>query len=267
MHPELVRIKNLVVDAAREELLPRFNKVSHSFKVDGSVITEADLVMQERLQSALKQAYPSYAFLGEEMSKQEQYEQFVLPNTGLWCLDPLDGTSNFSLGIPCFSVSLALIVNAQLVMGVVYDPMRDECFCAQRGAGAWLNDEPIQSFHHAAPAEAGIAIVDYKRLEPELRQRLTEKPPFKSQRSFGSVALDWCWLAAGRGHVYLHGSQNLWDYAAGNLIFMEAGGYAQTFDAEPVFNNSLAPRSAIAALDENLFKKWLDWLGVKPLHP
>ena len=264
MHPELVRIKNLVVEAAREELLPRFNKVSHSFKVDGSVITEADVVMQERLQSALKQAYPTYAFLGEEMTKSEQRQQFVLPNTGLWCLDPLDGTSNFSLGIPCFSVSLALIVNAELVMGVVYDPMRDECFCAQRGAGAWLNDEPIQSFHHAAPEEAGIAIVDFKRLGPALSHRLIEDPPFKSQRSFGSVALDWCWLAAGRGHVYLHGSQNLWDYAAGNLIFQEAGGFSQTFDAEPVFNNTLAPRSAIAALDENLFKKWSDWLGVKP---
>ena len=263
MHPELVRIKNLVIEAAREELLPRFNKVSHSFKVDGSVITEADLVMQERLQTALKQAYPSYAFLGEEMTKTEQYQQFVLPNTGLWCLDPLDGTSNFSLGIPCFSVSLALIVNAEIVMGVVYDPMRDECFSAQRGVGAWLNDEPIQSFHHAAPEEAGIAIVDYKRLEPELRHRLIEDAPFKSQRSFGSVALDWCWLAAGRGHVYLHGSQNLWDYAAGNLVFMEAGGYAQTFDAEPVFNNSLVPRSAIAALDKDLFNTWSDWLGVK----
>lgn len=264
MHPELVRIKNLVIEAAREELLPRFNKVSHSFKVDGSVITEADLVMQERLQSALKQGYPSYAFLGEEMTTSEQRQQFVLPNTGLWCLDPLDGTSNFSLGIPCFSVSLALIVNAELVMGVVYDPMRDECFCAQRGAGAWLNDEPIQSFHHAAPEAAGIAIVDYKRLGSALCHRLIDDPPFKSQRSFGSVALDWCWLAAGRGHVYLHGSQNLWDYAAGHLIFTEAGGFSQTFDAEPVFNNSLAPRSAIAALDENLFKKWSDWLGVKP---
>ena len=264
MHPELARIKNLVIEAAREELLPRFNKVSHSFKVDGSVITEADLVMQERLQTALKQAFPSYAFLGEEMTKTEQYQQFVLPNTGLWCLDPLDGTSNFSLGIPCYSVSLALIVNAEIVMGVVYDPMRDECFSAQRGVGAWLNDEPIQSFHHAAPKEAGIAIVDYKRLEPELRHRLIDGAPFKSQRSFGSVALDWCWLAAGRGHVYLHGSQNLWDYAAGNLVFMEAGGYAQTFDAEPVFNNSLVPRSAIAALDKDLFNTWSDWLGVKP---
>lgn len=264
MHPELVRIKNLVIEAAREELLPRFNKVSHSFKLDGSVITEADLVMQDRIQSALKQAYPSYAFVGEEMTKAEQQQQLVLPNTGLWCLDPLDGTSNFSLGIPCFSVSLALIVNAELVMGVVYDPMRDECFAAQRGVGAWLNDEPIQSFHHAPPDKAGIAIVDYKRLKPELRHRLVEDPPFKSQRSFGSVALDWCWLAAGRGHVYLHGSQNLWDYAAGLLIFLEAGGHAQTFEAEPVFNNSLTPRSAIAALNEDLYRSWSDWLGVSP---
>lgn len=263
MHPELVRIRNLVVEAAREELLPRFNKVSHSFKLDGSVITEADLVMQERLQAALKQAYPSYSFLGEEMTSGEQQQQFVLPSTGLWCLDPLDGTSNFSLGIPCYSVSLALIVNAEIVMGVVYDPMRDECFSAQRGAGAWLNDEPIQSFHHAAPEEAGIAIVDFKRLSNDLCHRLIDDTPFKSQRSFGSVALDWCWLAAGRGHIYLHGSQNLWDYAAGNLIFKEAGGFSQTFKGEPVFNNTLAPRSAIAALDEKLFKKWSDWLGVK----
>jgi myo-inositol-1(or 4)-monophosphatase len=76
------------------------------------------------------------------------------------------------------------------------------------------------------------------------------------------VALDWCWLAAGRCHAYLHGKQKLWDYAAGSLILQEAGGQAVTLQGENVFVPTLQPRSAAAALDADLFRQWIDWLGV-----
>ena len=85
-------------------------------------------------------------------------------------------------------------------------------------------------------------------------------PPYQSHRSYGSVALDWCWLAAGRGQVYVHGKQNLWDYAAGSLIFSEAGGFACTLDGEPVFNASLQPRSAVLAINQHLFTLWRQYL-------
>ena len=105
-----------------------------------------------------------------------------------------------------------------------------------------------------------IGLVDFKRLAPELASKLATSPPYKSQRSFGSVALDWCWLAAGRGDVYVHGKQKLWDYAAGGLILSEAGGVAATLQSEPVYNGSLEPRSAVLAINQKLFEKWLHYL-------
>jgi myo-inositol-1(or 4)-monophosphatase len=97
-------------------------------------------------------------------------------------------------------------------------------------------------------------------LQPELAQRIARQPPYASQRSFGSVALDWAWLAAGRGQVYLHGKQKLWDYAAGWLILSEAGGVSSTLDGQRGFRASLTPRSALAASSPALFDDWFHWL-------
>ena len=86
------------------------------------------------------------------------------------------------------------------------------------------------------------------------------QPPYLSQRNFGSVVLEWCWLAAGRFHVYLHGGQKLWDYAAGSLILSETGGFALTLNGAPVCCADLQPSSVVAALDAKLFQEWKMWL-------
>ena len=254
----LQQLQDIIVHAAKTELLPRFRKVGHEFKADGSFITEADLATQQAIEQALTANWPEYAFLSEEMSTAQQQELMQHHQAGLWCLDPLDGTSNFANGIPCYAISLALIQAGEIKLGLVYDPNRDECFSAIKGEGAWLNGEAIQQ--QPLPEQAAIGIVDFKRLPEGLACRLAAQPPYKSQRSFGSVALDWCWLASGRAHVYLHGRQNLWDYAAGLLIFTESGGYACTLEFEPIFNNSLQPRSAVGAPNKLLFERWCDWL-------
>ncbi len=106
------------------------------------------------------------------------------------------------------------------------------------------------------------ALIDFKRLDEELATRLVTQIPYSSQRSFGSVALDWCWLAAGRCHIYLHGRSNIWDYAAGNFIFEAAGGYSTTLDGETIFTHALTPRSSVAAVDQSLFTAWTEWLGI-----
>jgi len=260
---DLETLISCMVTAAREELVPRFTHVAHSHKADGSVITEADLAMQSRLGLELAQRWPQYRLLGEEMSAAEQQELMSRPGVGLWCLDPLDGTSNFAAGLPFFSVSLSLIVDGRVVLGVVYDPMRDECFSATRGGGAWLNGARLGERRPEPPLAKGIAIVDFKRLPSALAQRLAGEAPYSSQRSLGSVALDWCWIAAGRAHVYLHGKQLLWDYGAGQLILDEAGGHSVTLDGDPLHTVSLRPRSAVAALNVELFREWTAWLGVK----
>jgi len=258
---KLALLKKLVIDAGKEELLPRFQNIDFSYKQDGSVVTEADLSVQARLQQALLDLSPQIPLLGEEMSEQEQ-AAIIDDGSSFWCLDPLDGTSNFAAGIPFFSISLALIENGQPVIGIVYDPVRDECFLASSGQAAFLNGEAlIVSQQLDRPLARCTATVDFKRLSTTLASRIATDPPYYSQRSFGSVALDWAWLAAGRGQLYLHGKQKLWDYAAGWLILSEAGGVSSTLDGETGFHASLTPRSAVAASNPGLFHLWLDWLN------
>jgi myo-inositol-1(or 4)-monophosphatase len=254
-------LREVVVSAACEELLPRFARVERGRKADGSIITEADLVVQQRIAGELRKHWPDTVFLGEEMSAAEQ-DALLQQDKPLWCLDPLDGTSNFAAGIPYFSVSLALLEQGRVMAGIVYDPVRDECFTALRGTGAWLNGAALTAVPAGVTLQQATSLVDFKRLPRELAVRLVTGIPYASQRSFGSVALDWCWIAAGRCHVYLHGRQNIWDYAAGHLVLQEAGGHSMTLSGEPVFINALQPRSAVAAVDMDLFGEWIRWLGI-----
>jgi len=262
MHPELAELRPIVTAAARAELLPRFAKVSECPKTNGSVLTEADLAMQQRLHRLFTSLWPAIEFLAEEQPEAEQVQQVAAAAQGLWCIDPLDGTSNFVAGLPFFSTSVALVVNGEVILGLVYDPIRDECFSAAKGQGAWLNDEPLTAPSAYPVLSNSLALIDFKRLPPELAMRLVWQPPYRSQRSLGSSALDWCWIAADRCNVYLHGRQMLWDYAAGSLILQEAGGQAATLAGEAVLSPSLKPRSVAAALGSELFAEWLAWLGI-----
>lgn len=262
MNALLQQMAALVASAAHEELLPRFNQVSATVKDDGSVVTEADLVMQARLSDELQQLRPEVAMLGEEMTEAEQQTALSRQRSGVWLLDPLDGTGNFANGFPVFVVSLALVRAGQIELGLVYDPQRRECFSAARGEGAWLNGEVLKAPQERLPMAKGLGLIDFKRLDQALAHRIIDEPPFASQRNMGAAALDWCNLAAGRGHVYLHGKQKLWDYAAGLLILEEAGGVATTLQGESVFNGSLEPRSAVAAVNPTIYRQWSDWLGI-----
>ena len=107
-----------------------------------------------------------------------------------------------------------------------------------------------------------IPTKDKLRLSPGLATKIVSEIPYASQRSFGSVALDWCWLAMGRGHVYLHGRSNIWDYAAGHFIFKKAGGRSCTLEGESIFINELTARSSVGAVDDALFKEWTNWIGI-----
>jgi len=258
----LAVLKDMIIAAAQEELLPRFARVERQHKRDGSVLTEADLAVQSRIATQLLQQWPDTVFLGEEMTAAEQ-TQLLASGQPVWCLDPLDGTSNFAAGIPYFCVSLALLQQGEVLLGIVYDPVRDECFTASAGQDARLNDEPLRVEQTGLELGQTTALIDFKRLEKDLATRLVTQIPYASQRSFGSVALDWCWLAAGRCHIYLHGRSNIWDYAAGNTIFHAAGGYSSTLDGEAIFTHALTPRSSVAAVDQALFTAWTEWLGIK----
>lgn len=248
-----------IVQLAKQEVLSRFEKVSAKTKADGTLLTEADTEMQKATQTFLSQYWPQFEFLGEESSKETQ-KAAINSQSGCWVLDPVDGTSNFASGIPFFSVSLALIIEGEIQLGIVYDPSRDELFAARKGMGASLNNTPFVASTSKKTLKQCIGIIDFKRLPEALAIEMGKKPPFSSQRSFGSVALDWCWIAAGRGQIYCHGSQHLWDYAAGWLILSEAGGKSCTLEGEEVMIAEVVKRSAVAATTPELFAEWQAYL-------
>jgi myo-inositol-1(or 4)-monophosphatase len=261
MNIDIELLKKIIITAAKAEVLPRFNTIERAYKLDGSVVTEADLLMQNRIESELKQYYPDIALLGEEMTS-EQQNNLLASNKPLWCLDPIDGTSNFAAGMPYFSISLALITKGESILGLVYDPVRDECFSAQLGQGAYLNDQKLVAKQSGLSLKQSIALIDFKRLSASLATQLVINMPYASQRSLGSIALELCWLAAGRGHIYLHAKQHLWDYAAAQLILNEAGAYSCSLEGSHLNCSSLKPQSTIAALDHELFTQWCEYLAV-----
>lgn len=253
------KLKQNIIRLAKEEILTRFEKISAEVKQDGSLLTEADLEMQKQTQAFLSENWPEFSFLGEESSKQEQLEA-MQSEVGCWILDPVDGTSNFASGIPVFTVSLALVAQGEIVMGLVYDPSRDEMFAARYGMGAELNGVPFTAHTAKKQLKQCIGLIDFKRLTNELSMKIIKGNPYASQRSIGSVALDWCWIAYGRGQLYCHGAQNIWDYAAGYLILNEAGGASCTLNGDKVFVTEVVKRSAVAATTPNLLNQWQQYL-------
>ena len=244
---------------AAEEIMPRYRKVAHQRKSDGSLCTEADIAAQTALSKKL-QAILNVPVLGEEMPAAEQHVLWQSGHDGLWCIDPIDGTSNFVRGLPYFAVSVALLREDRSVLGVVYDPVADEVFAAEQGKGAFLNGAKLIGRETVGSLDLALANIDLKRLSAKLVTQLSSHPPYSSQRNFGASALDWCYTAAGRYDVYLHGGQKLWDYAAGTVILQEAGGHACCIENDDFYRGDIWQRSVIAASDKKLFDEWKHWV-------
>ena len=245
-----------------EEIMPRYLKVAHQHKIDGSLCTEADLAAQSALTKKL-QAILNVPVLGEEMTDAEQHALWKAGHDGLWCIDPIDGTSNFVRGLPYFAVSVALVREGKSVLGVVYDPLANEMFAAEHERGAFRNGEKLVGRNTVDTLAQALAGIDLKRLNATLAARLASKPPYSSQRNFGASALDWCYTATGRYDVYLHGGQKLWDYAAGSLVLRESGGFACSIEHDDFDQGDIWQRSVIAARDEKLFAEWRGWVAAQ----
>ena len=252
-------LESLVREIARDVILPRYLKTARSRKADGSLFTEADLESQHRFTQALPELVPG-PVLGEEMTGQEQARLWSDGRSGMWCIDPIDGTTNFANGIPFFAVSIAYLVDQETQFGVVYNPVTDESFYAAKGAGAFLNGVELPLRPAAASLLDAVAGVDFKRVSRHLGDELAVRPPYFSQRNFGSSALEWCFVAAGRLDIYLHGGQMLWDYAAGRLILSEAGGEAAALDGGSLMAGPAVKRGVIAAANPTLFTEWRNWV-------
>lgn len=254
----MVAAMKLVAD---KEVMPRYMRVAHQQKYDGSLCTEADLAAQDALVIRL-QAIHNVPVLGEEMEAAQQKKIWGNGKQELWCIDPIDGTSNFVHGLPYFAISVALMREGKSVLGVVYDPVAKEVFAAERGRGAFLNGVKMHGNAVSKELSGALANVDLKRLSGKLASAVASSPPYASQRNFGASTLDWCYVAAGRYDAYLHGGQKLWDYAAGSLVLEEAGGHVCSLQHDDFHAGSVWQRSVIAALDSNIFTAWKGWIRV-----
>lgn len=260
------RAIDAVRSVAAEEILPRYRSVvSHSAgasqprrKDDGSLVTDADLGAQRALQRRLARI-EGIAVLAEEMPRGEQ-EAIFERGGRFWCVDPLDGTQNFSDGVPFFAISVALMEGARPVFGTVYDPIADEAFYAVQGAGAWLNHRPLEVPAHAPRLAAAVAEVSLRRDSGELKGAIKKHAPYQRRLTSGSSALSWCHLAAARTDVLLHSGQKMWDYAAGALILEEARGFACTLEHDDFWAAPVWSRSVIAARSAPLLEEWCAWI-------
>ncbi|MCL2076759.1 MAG: inositol monophosphatase family protein [Betaproteobacteria bacterium] len=262
---ELAGLRPAVEDVVRgiseREILPRFHKVARRMKADGSAFSEADIAAQEALMRELSRL-ADLPMIGEEMSADKQQEAWERGfSDGVWVMDPIDGSTNFLVGLPQFAVSVALLQKGRPVLGVSCVPMMNEVYSAVKGGGLWVDGERLPAPELTGkPLSKVVACIDFKRLPPNLSMRIVHEAPIYSQRNLGSSVLAWCYLASGRLDAITHGSENLWDYAAGQLMLEEMGGQVATFEEDDF---SAAPpwnRSIIAALDPSLFRIWRDWL-------
>jgi myo-inositol-1(or 4)-monophosphatase len=251
----LSSITEILEKAGQDILLPAFHSsVQTSTKADGSVVTETDLNCQHFIESELAELDASIALLGEEMTEEQQLRSLHSSQGSYWCLDPLDGTTNFSTALPAFAISLALIENGQVQLACIHDPVRQESFTARRGDGARLNNRAIRCSNEDKLANA-VGFIDFKRLERETAKRIAAKKSYRSQRNIGTCALEWAWLAAGRAQFIIHGGEKIWDFAAGSLIAEEAGCQVGNFAAEALFPGRSLSSSILATCMSSLQKE------------
>lgn len=260
LFPDSCEVADLVVQISRSAFDRSIPGKAVSIKHDGSMVTEIDLSIQNRLKQELGARWPQFGFVGEEMHYDAQAAVIRHAGEGYWVLDPLDGTTNFASGFLFYGVSLALVIGGQPELAVTFDPIRDECFSAVRRQGAYLNGHRL-SCHADTPLSDCVANIDYKRLTEDLSAQLVRCPPYRSQRNLGSSVLEWCWLAAGRFQLYLHGGQKLWDFAAGYLILLESGGQATSLSRQPLDCDKLRKRAIVAAINNNLLGQWQGWIN------
>jgi myo-inositol-1(or 4)-monophosphatase len=231
---DLLQIVEGIARQAGAVLMGGYGNVRHvQQKGVIDLVTEFDRRSEEVILSFLQKEFPDHAILAEESGRNETVSEYQ------WLIDPLDGTTNFAHGIPIFCVSIGLLKNNVPVVGVVYDPFRNEMFSAESGHGATLNHQPI---HVSSRADLGQAVVSTGfpydvRTNPRNNLAQFVKFQLRTQavRHLGSAALDCTWTAMGRLDGYWEFGVQPWDVGAGALIVREAGGRVTFVDGDEAF--------------------------------
>ncbi len=225
----IINVMAMAADEAGKRLIRDFGEVENlqvSRKGPADFVSNADLKAERTLRKILSKAHPDFGFLMEEsgshVGRDERHR---------WIVDPLDGTTNFLHGLPHFCISIALERDGQVVAGIIYDPVKDELFWAERGLGAYVNETRMRVSGRTRMADAlfatGIPFLGVQDGEGHRRfldQLGNVMAGCAGVRRFGSAALDLAYVAAGRYDGFWENGLHPWDVAAGVLLVRESGG-------------------------------------------
>lgn len=232
MFSEITNTAMQVALGAGKILLDGFGS---NFKIDSkegrnNLVTEYDKKSEKYIIDTISKAFPTHSFLAEESGKSQNFHTDDI----IWVVDPLDGTVNFAHNLPIFSVSIAAVKNSEILTGVVYHPILNELFVAEKGKGAFLNDKPISVSKNADLATSFLVTGFPYNPNTTHKKCICSFSDFIGMgipvRRLGSAALDLAYVANGRFDGFWEIKLNPWDVAAGILLVREAGGKVTQYD-------------------------------------
>lgn len=243
---------------AAKTLIRDFGEIENlqvSVKGPGDFVTASDKKVEKIIIEELLKARPNYSILSEETGKISNDESFK------WIIDPIDGTSNFLHGIPHFAISIGLEHNKEIICGIIYDPIKDEMFTAEKGNGSYLNNQRIRVSARSKLKDCLIVTGGLKRNQKERDLALKEYDKFSSSvdipvRKMGSASLDMAYVAAGRFDGMWQRNLNYWDIAAGIILIKEAGGFVTDFNG----NDAYVEKKTILATNSRINKEMIEVL-------
>lgn len=229
-------LKDVLLEAAKEAGRIIHNYFEGTFKIENkdtinNIVTEVDKLSEKKIIEIISSHFPSHSIISEEMGT------FIQDSPYQWIIDPIDGTVNFAHGIPLCCVSIGLKHKEDMLYGVVFNPMMNELFFAEKGQGATLNGMPI-SVSKKTDFRTACLVTGFPYKWPDKGEhpiRVFERFILSGLpvRRLGSAAIDLCWVACGRFDGFWEYNLNSWDIAAGYLIVQEAGGKITNFEGAP----------------------------------
>ena len=211
-------------------------KLQISVKGPSDFVSNSDIKAEKIIINELIKAKKNYSILSEEGGSKINSD-----SENVWIIDPIDGTTNFLHGVPHFAISIALKSNNEIVSGLIYDPIKDEMFYAEKNNGAFFNNQRIK-VSKKKDIESCLFGTGGEKIEVDLVTRKS-----------GSAALDMAYVAAGRYDGYFQSNLNLWDVAAGIIIVKEAGGIINEINLSE--NDNIKIRASSTAINEKMLKK------------
>lgn len=228
------RVKEIAIQAGNM-MLEGFQQIHEKTDIE-NIVTNKDIEVQEYIISELKRILPEATFLAEESTSYQENDGYQ------WVIDPIDGTTNFAYDYHHSVVSIGLLKDHEVVLGVCYNPYLDEMFHALKGKGSYVNDKRLQVNHHNLTSSlvlCGTTPYVKEKAEVTFENMKTLFLKARDIRRGGSAVLDICYIAAGRGDVFIEELLSPWDYAAASLILQEANGVMHIFNGTWGFQGML----------------------------